>query len=69
MRVIQKVLRLTQKELEKQDSFSLFFNALGPMMLKHCNPIPEGGILVPLKLLHSTYDFIIVSKMVTTHGI
>ena len=42
------------KELEKQDSFSLFFNtvpldinALHPTMLKYCNSITkEGGILV-----------------------
>ena len=57
MRVVQKVLTFTQKELEKQDSFSQFFNivsldinALGPTMPKHCNPITEeGGVLAVQK--------------------
>ena len=34
-------------------------------MLKHWNPITEeGGILVLQKLLHGTYDLIVVLKMV-----
>lgn len=37
-----------------------------PTMLKHCNPITGGGILVLPKLLHITYDLISVSKMATT---
>ena len=38
---------------------------LGPAMLKHYNPIPgEDGIQILQKLLHSTQDLIIVSKMV-----
>ena len=50
----------THKELEKQDSFSLFFkivlfdiNALSPTMDKHFNPIrEEGGILVLQNTTH-----------------
>ena len=57
---LQEVLSFTQKELDKQDSFSLFFNivpveiiALDPTMLMHCDPITEGGdILVFQKFLH-----------------
>ena len=60
-RVVQKVLSFVQEELEKQDSFSLFFNrnpldinAFYSTMLKHCNPITEDGILILKKLLHGT---------------
>ena len=64
---------LSQKELEKQDSFLLFFcvvffgiYALDPVILKHSNPITEeDDILVLQKLLHSTDDYIIVSRIVT----
>lgn len=51
------VLSLTQKELQKHDSFSQFFyivlldsNALGPMMLKDCNPITEEGDILVLQI-------------------
>ena len=44
----QKVIRLTQKESEKKDTFSLFFNvvinALGWTMSKHCNPDPPTSL-------------------------
>ena len=65
--------KLTHKELEKQDSFSQFFNivplnidTLGPMMIKHCNLfMREGSTLVLQKFLHSIYDLIVVPKMTT----
>ena len=45
---------------------SLDINALGPMILEHCEPtMEEGGILVFQNLFHSTYSLIIVSKMAT----
>lgn len=55
--VYLNVLSLTQKELQKHDSFSQFFyivlldsNALGPMMLKDCNPITEEGDILVLQI-------------------
>lgn len=64
----------SKKELEKQDTFPCFsiwlqapFNALGPTMLKHRNPIREEGYaLVLQKLLDCTYDLIVVSKIAST---
>ena len=59
---IQKVVSLSQKELEKQDSFSIVFSmiahdfiALYQKLFKHVNPVlEEGGILVLHKTTHIT---------------
>ena len=70
--IVQKVLSFTQKDSDKQDNFLLLFsidiNALGPALHKHWNLITkEDGILVLQKHLNSTYDFVIVFRIVTSH--
>ena len=59
-------------DLNILSSIKLNINTLGPAMFEHCSPlIGEGCILVPPpppphpKLLYSTDDLIIVSKMAT----
>lgn len=69
MRSVQKVLSLTQNELEKQESFFTIFQLTPPLGLttfKQCNPVTEEGVVLVLQTLPRSTYLITVSKMSST---